>query len=87
MNSSQIIFTSILSSHEVTFKYTIKHCASIMGLYICLTGPENISDDSRGVTRRGSVLPTNARMSLKPFETTVSTYVSPLPIFSGYAPR
>jgi hypothetical protein len=45
MNSIQKIFTSILSPHEVTFKYTIKYFPSIGGLYICLMRLENISDD------------------------------------------
>ncbi|CAF3826863.1 unnamed protein product [Adineta steineri] len=51
LNSSQIIHTSIPSYHEVTFQYTIKHFAPIGGLYICLMGPGNISDDGMNTLR------------------------------------
>ena len=46
MNARDIVFTSISAPHEVTFQYKINHFAPVGGLYICLTGPRNISDDS-----------------------------------------
>jgi len=50
-NSLEVIHTSIPSSHEVTFQYTIKHFAPIGGLYICLIGSGNISDDGMNILR------------------------------------
>ena len=51
LNSSQIIHTSIPSSHQVTFQYRIKHFAPIGGLYICLMGNGSISEDERNIIR------------------------------------
>lgn len=51
LNSSQIIHTSIPSSHEVTFRYSIKHFSPIGGLYICLTGEGNITEDGMNTLR------------------------------------
>jgi hypothetical protein len=51
LNSSQIIHTSIPSFHDVTFRYTIKHFAPIGGLYICLKGPGNISNNGMNILR------------------------------------
>jgi hypothetical protein len=51
LNSSQIVHTSIPSSHEVTFRYTIKHFSPIGGLYICLMGPGNVSDHGMNILR------------------------------------
>ena len=50
-NTSEVIHTSIPSSHEVTFQYTIKHFAPIGGLYICLVGSGNVSDDGLNILR------------------------------------
>jgi hypothetical protein len=51
LNSSQIIHTSIPSFHDVTFRYTIKHFAPIGGLYICLIGSGNITNDEMNILR------------------------------------
>jgi len=51
LNSSQIVHTSIPSSHEVTFRYSIKHFSPIGGLYICLMGPGNVSDHGMNILR------------------------------------
>lgn len=51
LNSSEVIHTSIPTFHEVTFQYTIEHFAPIGGLYICLTGPANRSDDQVNILR------------------------------------
>ena len=44
-NTNEIIFTSISAPHEVTFIYKINHFAPIGGIYICLTGSGNTTND------------------------------------------
>jgi hypothetical protein len=51
LNSSQIIHTSIPTFHEVTFRYTIKHFAPIGGLYICLIGKGNTTNDGMNIMK------------------------------------
>ncbi|UJR23998.1 hypothetical protein I4U23_026964 [Adineta vaga] len=51
LNISRIIHTSISLSHHVTFQYTIKHFAPIGGLYVCLLGLGNMTDDGSNILR------------------------------------
>ena len=50
-SSLEVIHTSIPSSHEVTFRYKIHHFAPIGGLYICLEGSANRSNDGLNILR------------------------------------